>query len=166
ADVAHKLSYHRNFGHKTPESFYGVGINGKNSEFHAAMGLCVFPYMEIIIADRKNISEAYDSLLFAKANDLSRPKVDEHTTIYNYAYYPVLFKDEQQLLAVRDALAAQQIFARRYFNPSLNTLEYLSKKYDCPVSEDASKRVMCLPIYVGLEIENVEIIAEIILQNI
>lgn len=165
ADVAHKLSYHRNFGHKTPESFYGVGINGKNSEFHAAMGLCVFPYMETIIGDRKKISEVYDTLLFATANDLSRPKVDEYTS-YNYAYYPVLFKDEKQLLAVRDALAAQEIFARRYFNPSLNTLDYLSKKYSCPVSENVSERVLCLPLYVGLELENVEKISKIILDTI
>lgn len=165
ADVAHRLSYHRNFGHKTPESFYGVGINGKNSEFHAAMGLCVFPYMDKIIDDRKKISEAYDSLLFAKNNGLSKPKVDEHTT-YNYAYYPILFKDELQLLKVKDALATQQIFARRYFNPSLNTLEYLSKKFNCPVSESASQRVLCLPLYVGLEMENVEKISSIILQNI
>ncbi len=165
ADVAHKISYQRNFGHQTPESFYGVGINGKNSEFHAAMGLCVFPHIETIIDSRKNICNTYDALLFANDNGLTKPTVDAHTK-YNYAYYPVLFKNEEQLLAVKDTLAANEIFGRRYFNPSLNTLEYIGKKYSCPVSENASKRVLCLPLYVGLEIENVEKISNIILNTI
>ena len=38
-ELAHKISYMRNFGHNGPEDFWGVGINGNNSEFHAAMGL-------------------------------------------------------------------------------------------------------------------------------
>jgi dTDP-4-amino-4,6-dideoxygalactose transaminase len=165
AEVAHKISYQRNFGHQTPESFYGVGINGKNSEFHAAMGLCNFPHIETIISERKKISETYNELLFSSNTDLTKPIIDINTN-YNYAYYPILFKNEEQLRQVKDALATNEIFARRYFNPSLNTLNYITKKYNCPVSENASQRVVCLPLYVGLAIGDVERVSNIILNTI
>ena len=129
------------------------------------MGLCVFPYIETIISERKKVCDAYDSLLFANETNLSRPIIPENTT-YNYAYYPILFKDEQQLLAVKNALAENEIFARRYFYPSLNNLNYIDQKFEVPVSENAAQRALCLPLYVGLEIENVEKIAAIILQII
>lgn len=165
SEVAHRLSYHRNFGHKTPETFYGVGVNGKNNEFSAAMGLCVFPHMQTIINNRKNICETYDSLLINGVNGITRPVINEHTK-YNYAYYPILFETESQVIAVKDELLKNEILARRYFNPSLNTLEYLPKYYSCPVSEDACKRVLCLPLYPDLEMENVEKISKIVLANI
>jgi dTDP-4-amino-4,6-dideoxygalactose transaminase len=165
AEVAHRISYQRNFGHKTPETFWGCGINGKNSEFHAAMGLCVFPYIDNIISARKKVCDYYDSLLFAKETSISRPTIPQHTK-YNYAYYPILLKDEVQLLTVKDALLKEQISARRYFYPSLNNLNYINQKFDVPVSENAAQRALCLPLYVGLEMENVEKISRIILQTI
>jgi dTDP-4-amino-4,6-dideoxygalactose transaminase len=158
--AAHTFSYMRNFGHKGQEDFWGLGINAKNSEFHAAMGLCVFPHIEEIISKRKELSAHYDELLFASKQGLSRPNIPAHTE-YNYAYYPIIFENEATLLAVRDALTASFIYPRRYFYPSLSTLNYV-KKSQTPVSNSVSARVLCLPLYFELTTEEVKKISGII----
>lgn len=138
-----------NFGHTSPESFDVPGINAKNSEFHAAMGLSVLPHMEYIIARRKAISERYDAHL---PKGLSRPLIPAETE-YNYAYYPVFFPDEKSLLDTKAELEKEGIGTRRYFYPSLNTLPYLSSTQPCPVAEDIASRVLCLPLYPDLSDE-------------
>lgn len=144
ADTLNKM---KSFGHLGDE-YYTVGLNGKNSEFHAAMGLCVLPNVAGIIQSRREICGTYDSelsdlgIIFSNTPDLYE---------YNYAYYPVLFRDEEQLLAVKQELNSNQINPRRYFYPSLNTLPFLKTRQSCPVSEDISSRVLCLPLYYGLE---------------
>lgn len=135
-----------NFGHTSPETFDRPGINAKNSEFHAAMGLCILPHMPEIIARRKALSERYDAQI---PKGLSRPILPEETE-YNYAYYPVFFPNQEALLQTKAALEQAGIGTRRYFNPSLNTLPYLSETQACPVSEDLSSRVLCLPLYPDL----------------
>lgn len=150
--------YMHNFGHKGQEEFYGLGINAKMSEPQAAMGLAVLLYMETILSERKKVVELYDANLdFFKIKKL---KIREETT-WNYSYYPIIFKNEQQLLQAQKALNAQGIFPRRYFYPSLNTLPYVQKT-PMPVSESISKRVLCLPLYVGLMEEEIKKIIEII----
>lgn len=160
--AAHRFGYMRNFGHKGQEDFWGVGINAKNSEFHAAMGLCVLPYVEAIMAKRKLLSELYDQLLLKAGVQIKRPFIPEGTE-YNYAYYPVIFEDEAALLSVRDSLNAQYVYPRRYFYPSLDSLNYV-KRYEVPVTESVSCRVLCLPLYFDLEPEQVKRICQVILQ--
>jgi dTDP-4-amino-4,6-dideoxygalactose transaminase len=138
-----------NFGHTSPETFDVPGINAKNSEFHAAMGLSVLPHMEYIIARRKAISERYDAQL---PKGLSRPLIPAETE-YNYAYYPVFFPDEKSLLDTKSELEKEGIGTRRYFYPSLNTLPYLTTTQPCPVAEDIASRVLCLPLYPDLSDE-------------
>ena len=158
--LAHRIAYMRNFGHNGPEAFWGVGINGKSSELHAAMGLCVLPRMPQLIESRRQIFAGYDQLL-AKA-DLQRP-VLRAATEYNYAYYPVLFPTEEKLLEARDALNREQIFPRRYFYPALNTLAYVGHQ-PLPVAEDVARRVLCLPLYHDLSLADVARIAGIIVN--
>lgn len=138
-----------NFGHTSPETFDVPGINAKNSEFHAAMGLSVLPHMAHIIARRKAISERYDAQL---PKGLSRPLIPDETE-YNYAYYPVFFPDEKSLLDTKAELEKEGIGTRRYFYPSLNTLPYLTSTQPCPVAEDIASRVLCLPLYPDLSDE-------------
>ncbi|TGE25625.1 DegT/DnrJ/EryC1/StrS family aminotransferase [Hymenobacter aquaticus] len=158
-ELAHRISYMRNFGHNGPEAFWGVGVNGKSSEFHAAMGLCVLPKVDELIRRRREISELYDALLADTA--VRRPQLQEHTTRYNYSYYPTVMPSEQVLLAVRDALNAADVTPRRYFYPSLNTLEYAGPQ-SAPVSEDISTRALCLPLYYELTDEEVREICRVI----
>jgi dTDP-4-amino-4,6-dideoxygalactose transaminase len=157
--VANQLMLYRQFGH-VYDDYYSVGINGKNSEFHAAMGLCVLPNMAAIIADRKRVSLAYDASL---AGVLQRPTMQTELE-YNYSYYPVVFSSEAILLRVVEKLKQQQIAGRRYFYPSLNELPFI-KKQPCPVSEDISRRVFCLPLYYGLEDVHIQTIITCILST-
>lgn len=159
-EVAHRISYMRNFGHNGQEAFWGLGVNGKNSEFHAAMGLCNLPRIDEIVSARKQVSGWYAESL--KESGLTRPIIPEGTD-YNYAYYPVLFASEEQLIQVRDEMNAQEIFPRRYFFPSLNNLPYLeNKRFD--IAERAAKTVLCLPFYPDLQYEDVQRITTIILS--
>ena len=156
--IAKQLYLYRSFGHIGDE-YYSVGINGKNSEFHAAMGLCNLPYLPQIINNRKQICELYDSELASLG--LTYPKPISGT-VYNYAYYPVVFKTETELLKVKAALQTNGIAARRYFYPSLNTLPFLKTKSICLNAEDISKRVLCLPLSESLDFEIVKKICQII----
>ena len=137
-----KLFYSHNFGHNGPHDFHGLGINGKISELQAAMGLAVFPHMTEIIAGRKKIVNHYNEHLdFSK---LSTIKLRENTQ-WNYSYYPVIFETEEILLQVQKALNEKQIFPRRYFYPSLNTINYVANT-ELPISESVASRILCLPL--------------------
>lgn len=149
-DLQHKIFYTHNFGHNGPLAFHGLGINGKMSELQAAMGLAVLPYMKTVLEERKKVVDYYNSNLdFSKIRTL---KIRENT-LWNYSYYPIIFESEEQLLKVQKALNENQIFPRRYFCPSLNTIEY-SSGMAMPNSESIALRVMCLPIYVGLNMND------------
>lgn len=139
-NVSDKIELIRRFGH-TDDNHYMLGINGKQSEFHAAMGLASLPYINKIIVKRKHLSDLYDKEL---AGYVKRPK-QQADLEYNYAYYPVIFKSEDELFSVFNALADQDIYPRRYFYPSLNTIVYM-KGSICPISEDISRRIACLPL--------------------
>jgi len=134
--------YSHNFGHNGPLDFYGLGINGKISELQGAMGLSVLPYMDKIISARKNAVEFY--LKNLNDQQLAFMKIRENTQ-WNYSYFPVLFKSEEALLKVQSNLNSEQIFPRRYFYPSLNTIKYVNG-LKMEVSEDISKRILCLPL--------------------
>jgi dTDP-4-amino-4,6-dideoxygalactose transaminase len=161
--VAHKISYLRNFGHKGQEEFWGLGINGKNSEVHAAMGLCNFPYIPQILERRMQLCELYDTYLKAMDVSLQRPTVPEYAD-YNFAYYPVVFETEKQLLSVKNSLNASYIYPRRYFYPSLNTLPYIERKSGTPLAEEIASRVMCLPLYHDLSKDSIKRICSIIAE--
>ncbi len=160
--VQQQLFYHHNFGHNGPLDFHGLGINGKMSELQAAMGLAVFPYLETIITDRKRVVEFYNENL--DLSQIQTLKIRANTE-WNYSYYPVIFKTEAQLLSIQKKLNEHNIFPRRYFYPSLNTLPYL-ERIAMPVSESISERVLCLPLYVGLSTEDLSLIVSLIHENI
>ena len=158
-----KLSLYRSFGHIN-DDYYSVGINGKNSEFHAAMGLANLPHVQTNIAGRKEVSEAYDTLL--NFDKLFRPFTKEQDFVYNYAYYPVVLESPEITNEVINALKEHGISPRRYFYPSLNTLSYMGSVDSCPVSESVVQRVLSLPLYPDLNREDVSRISNIINQTL
>jgi len=161
-DWTRKIYYSHNFGHKNTLDFEGLGINGKISELQAAMGLSVLPHIEQILTRRKAICDQYMSLLGdEKINFMSL----RNETEWNYSYFPVVFNSEEELTEIQQALNEANYFPRRYFYPSLNTLNYV-KGNPCPVSEDISKRILCLPLFVGLESQDVDKLSGIILKGI
>lgn len=157
-DLRNKLFYSHNFGHNGPLEFHGLGINGKISELQAAMGLAVFPYMDNIINERQKIVDFYNSNI--DFSNVSSLKIRKNTD-WNYSYYPIIFKTEEELLKVQEILNNNNIFPRRYFYPSLNRVEYL-KGSEMPISESIASRIMCLPLYVDLKIEELEKIVSFI----
>jgi dTDP-4-amino-4,6-dideoxygalactose transaminase len=156
--LAEKIFLSKTFGHKYNEHIQ-LGINGKNSELHAAMGHCVLPRVDDLIEKRKQISRAYIEHL--DTDNLQFPHVPANVK-YNYGYFPVIFESEKIALDVVEALENKDIHPRRYFYPSLNELPYLSNMQLCPISSDISTRILCLPIYQELEIQSVKDIAELI----
>jgi dTDP-4-amino-4,6-dideoxygalactose transaminase len=105
--------------------------------------------MEHILTERQRVCDYYDQYLeFSKVSKL---KIREHTQ-WNFSYYPVIFKTEEELLETMKRLSAQDIYPRRYFYPSLEALPYVDSN-TCPIAEDMAKRVLCLPLFVGLEKE-------------
>ena len=154
-----KLKLYRSFGHVN-DDYYSLGINGKNSEFHAAMGLANLPHLTANIAKRKAVSELYDAQL--NFNKISKPSSKESDFEYNYAYYPVVFKDATVTNRIIANLKAENIHPRRYFYPSLNKLDYVCSTDVCPVSESVVQRVLSLPLYPDLAEEDVKRICQII----
>lgn len=144
--LVQKARYLINFGFESAESIPHLGTNAKMNEFEAAMGLCVLDDIEIIHDARKAIAEKYKSGL----QGLVEFQEFNYNATENYSYFPVLFKSEEELKRVQHALNKKDIFPRRYFYPSLDTLNYIEPKQHMPISRDISKRIMCLPIYCEL----------------
>ncbi len=150
-----------NFGHVTPESFEEVGINGKISELNAAMGICVLDDMNEILSARLNVVDFYRKNLSFKG---FRTQHLQDGLDWNASYFPIWFDTKSQMEAVLSKLQEASIFPRRYFYPSLNQLPYVNRE-SCPVSEDISEKILCLPLYVGLSADDLKLISEIINTN-
>lgn len=156
-----KISLMKSFGHLSQITFEGVGINGKNSEFHAAMGLCNLKYVDSILQKRKQQSEYYNHKLenLNVQRQVIHPKCQ-----YNFAYYPIFFENEEILFKIVEELKNYQIYPRRYFYPSLNKLPYLNHAVDCPISEKIAKGSLCLSLYHNLSKEEQYMICRVILR--
>jgi dTDP-4-amino-4,6-dideoxygalactose transaminase len=154
-----KIDLLKRFGHNIDEHIL-LGINAKATEFNAAMGLVNIQYIDIIIDGRKRAASIYDKALKGK---FIKPVIYTDTS-YNYAYYPIIFESEEELIAAKSKLEDQNIFPRRYFYPSLNTLPYLHNKQTCPISETLARRVLCLPLYYEIENSDLETICSILIS--
>jgi dTDP-4-amino-4,6-dideoxygalactose transaminase len=143
-EVYNKLRLLRNFGHTSPQTFGGLGINAKMNETCAAMGLCNFGYIDEILEKRKAQWLFYKNTITNP--NVSFPNYDLKKVEFNYAYFPLVVESETVLLKVMDLLMANDIQTRRYFYPSLNTLNYV-EYMPCEISEDITKRIFCLPLY-------------------
>ena len=159
-ELLKKMVYLRNFGHETAETFASVGVNGKNSEFHAAMGLVNLKSVEDILRSRKAQSAMYDKELAELR--VKKLKIQPGTE-FNHSYYPVVFETEQDLLRSISQLNDNWIYPRRYFYPSLSSLPYV-EHFDTPVSDDISKRILCLPVFHTMTAEEITFISRILLR--
>lgn len=155
-----KLERIRFFGHNEAKDIVEDGFNGKLTEVHAALGLANLKYMEEVLLDRKKkyllYKERLDKVPHLRFQELRHGEI-------NYSYFPVILKSEKMLLDLMDAFKKQNIFPRRYFYPSVNDYTEIVDHQSMPISEDISKRVLCLPLYFDLEINEVERICEIII---
>ena len=160
--LVEKARYLINFGIKNREEIPELGINAKMNEFEAAMGLCVLDDINELDLKRSLIYEFYKNeldgfVVFQEQNCDATP---------NHSYFPIILKSEDQLKLVESALNKSAIFPRRYFYPSLDTLRYIKQNQFCDVSRNIASRVLCLPIYPGLEIKQQKLITEIIKNEV
>ncbi len=160
-ELLKKISFYRNFGHNGPESFEGVGINGKNSEFHAAMGICNLKYINEIIRDRKSAINTYKEKIAGLKVQIIKTLTNVN---WNHSYFPVIFESEEILLKSVIELNNNWVYPRRYFYPTLSSLSYVSHKYATPIADDISKRILCLPLFSGISNEEISFIARILLR--
>lgn len=158
----------KNFGINGPESVTGVGANAKMNEFCAAMGICNLRHVDDEIDKRGAVVDRYRSHL--EGIDGIQLSPIQKDVKPNYAYFPAVF-DEAVFGATRDyvfeALAEHSIGARKYFYPITNTFECYEGRFDpemTPVALRISNRVLTLPLYADLSLEDVDRICEIILN--
>jgi len=149
-----------NFGLSGSEQIDEIGINAKMNEIQAAMGLCVLDDMPLIARARRQVHEHYRESL-AGHMVLQRWASGCQS---NHAYFPVVFKDQNTLVTTLKALKDEGIQARRYFYPSLNSLPFSTGSSPMLCSEDLASRVLCLPMFVGLDKERQVRIEEIVLN--
>lgn len=163
-----KLYELKNFGIHGPEEVPAVGANAKMNEFCAAMGLCNLRHVDEEIAKRKVVVERYRERL----NDVEGIQLNciQSNVKSNYAYFPVVFEEKlfgASRAEIFDKLAENGICARKYFYPLTNTFECFHGKYSVsktPVALHISKRILTLPLYADLELEDVDRICDIILN--
>jgi dTDP-4-amino-4,6-dideoxygalactose transaminase len=160
--IAHKVRNLINFGITGPTTIESLGTNAKMNEFEAAMGLCVLDDIEKIKAERRKIWLYYKARLETYVVFQS---IDERVN-YNYSYVPILLENETQLLKVEQKLKENEIIPRRYFYPSLDTLDYVTPVQFMPISRDIASRILCLPTYSGLTVTELDKIIDVVLAVI
>lgn len=155
----------KNFGITGPETVEFIGGNAKMNEFQAAMGLCNLRHIDNEIEKRKAVYNRYvENLINIKGINISEIKNDVKS---NYSYFPVLFdgykcnRDE-----VFDKLKDNNIIARKYFYPITSNFTCYSGEYNSytPVAEYVAERILTLPLYADLKLDDVDIICDIILS--
>lgn len=165
SSVKTTLDHLKNYGITGPETVEHVGGNAKMSEFQAAMGICNLRHVDEEIKRRKAIFETYLDLLSGKLG-IKLPAIPDSIKS-NYAYFPVVFdgykhdRDE-----IDDLLRKENIYPRKYFYPLTSSFECYKGRFDpksTPVAKYVSERVLTLPIYADLAIEDVNRICSIIL---
>lgn len=159
-DIHHLVHKFANFGYNgTPDDFICSGVNAKNSEMHAAMGLCNFEYIKEILSAREEQWNFYCQHL---KGHFQLIKITNECN-FNYSYFPIVFSTEAELNKKLELLKKSNISPRRYFYPSLNCLPYLDYT-SMPIAEDISKKILCLPLFHRLTTSQQELIIDILLK--
>ena len=159
----------KNFGIHGPESVQYVGGNAKMNEFQAAMGICNLRHLNDEIAKRKKVVERYRSRL--EGVDGIKLSVVQDNVESNYAYFPVVFDGYKYTRnEVFEKLAEVGIGARKYFFPLTNSFECY-RNYPTagtektPVAQHMALRVLTLPLYADLTLDEVDRICDVILGD-
>lgn len=163
-DIERTLYYLKNFGITGPESVKYVGGNAKMNEFQAAMGICNLRHVDSEIRKRRIVIDRYIlNLNGVQGIKFAMPRAGIKS---NYAYFPVVFDEN---IKSRDEVFAelkeQNIFTRKYFYPLTTSYDCYSDRFnsdDTPVAKYIADRVLTLPLYADLDLEDVDKICEII----
>lgn len=157
----------KNFGFVDEVTVVEAGINGKMSEVNAAFGLLQLEYVDQAIAERGKLDARYRAGLSGVAGVTCLSNARQ--VVKNFSYFPILIGDE--FPASRDSLCERlrekNIFARRYFYPLISEFPMYRNlpsalRGNLPLAADAADRVICLPIYPGLDCSTVDEVCDLI----
>ncbi|HZW12300.1 MAG TPA: DegT/DnrJ/EryC1/StrS family aminotransferase [Noviherbaspirillum sp.] len=167
AKTKQRIDHLKNFGFIDEVTVVAPGINGKMSELNAALGLLQLEYIDQALVRRKEIAGIYRELL-DRVHGIQCVK-DAGEAVANYSYFPILVGDDYPLSRdeLYQKLRDSNIYSRRYFFPLISEFPMYrgfasSNRGNLPVATEVSHRVLCLPIYPSLEIEQIQTIVEII----
>ena len=144
----------RNYGIDAPDSVAMLGINAKMNEIQAAMGLCMLDEVDKISKERRESHQFYTKSL----NRYVQLQKKNPNSTQSYSYFPVAFKSEDEMKKVKESLRKENIVARQYFKPSLDTLPYIESKEIMHNSRDLSNRILVIPMHSNIEFKVSEII--------
>lgn len=157
----------KNFGHVGEVTVVAPGINGKMSEFNAALGLLQLKYLDQALARRKEIDGVYRERLKGVAGIRCLNHAGEKFA--NYAYFPILITADYPISRddLYQKLKDNGIHPRRYFYPLISDFPMYrglpsAHRENLPVATSAAQQVLCLPIYPDLDISVVDEIARFI----
>lgn len=168
-DLEAKLNERKNFGLHIKDECLQVGGNAKMSEFQAAMGICNLRHIDAEIAKRRAVVERYRQILSGVEGICLCP--EQEGVQSNYAYFPVVF-DGYRLNRdqVKEKLAGHGIGTRKYFYPLTNDFSCYAQLptgggEKTPIARYLAARVLTLPLYADLSLEDVDRICHIILDK-
>lgn len=162
-----KIHRIKNFGILDEEHVQEIGMNAKMNELQAAMGSCNLRHIEQEISQRRNIYLEYRKCLEPCVGiRLNRKREDVET---NCAYFPIIVEDEFPMDrdSLYDHLKANGIYARKYFYPLIPKMDCYQKIYkniNLPVAENIARRVLTLPLFGEMSLEDVHRICDIIMK--
>lgn len=157
-ELYEKAKFLRNYGNDGADSVGMIGINGKMNEFEAAMGLCVLEEVDNILAARKKSYEYYAEYL----KDYVQVQTINEDASQTYNYFPVVFRNYEEMDAVRSALFEHDIAPRQYFKPSLDTVPYVEKRQVMEVSRDIASRILVIPLHSDVQ----PIVTKVIIETL
>lgn len=167
--VRKKLEALKNFGQSSPEEVCELGGNGKMNEFQAAMGLCNLRHIDDEIKKRETIATYYrERLSGIKGLQICLP---QKGVVSNAAYFPVVV-DERLFGVNRDELCVlmgkKNVFPRKYFYPLTSRFACYKDRFPVqktPVADWVAERVMCLPLYADMTIEDAQYVCDTLLEG-
>lgn len=164
-----RIDYLKNFGFADEVTVMAPGINGKMSEFNAALGLIQLKHIDDVLEKRRDLETYYRNKLknVCGIRCLERP-VEAMT---NSSYFPIFIGQEAAFSRdeLYNKLKENHIHARRYFFPLISDMPMYrifpsTKPENLPNAIKVSQEVLCLPIYPDLETSVIDQICEIILE--
>ncbi|TMH15457.1 MAG: DegT/DnrJ/EryC1/StrS family aminotransferase [Betaproteobacteria bacterium] len=157
----------KNFGHAGELTVVAPGINGKMSEFNAALGLLQLRHIGEALAQRKAIDAVYRERLNGVKG--IRCLREPYEKVPNYAYFPIMVEGDYPLSrdGLNQALKDHGIHPRRYFFPLISDFPMYrglpsAHRDNLPIATATAQKILCLPIYPGLDIKAIQEVARLI----
>lgn len=159
-ELAARIRRMRFFGFDEKKEIVDEGMNAKMTEVSAALGLANLPYLNSVRRNRREKYELYQSLLTEYEYIRFQQFNPEE---YNYSYMPIVFDSEERLSHAITKLNAENIYPKRYFYPALHETNIFNN-VSLPISESVARRVLCLPLYDNLAVNDIKRICKLLSQ--